>query len=89
MAAEKTQGSELRKIEETLIDMFHANTAIYDKETGVDQRKDFRRIAVEMTHAIMDVRRQRHLEEGNPQFVPENKPTAQRRYSAKRAANDK
>ena len=89
MAAEKTQSAELREIEGTLIEMFRANTAIYEQKTDVEQRKDFRRIAVELTHAIMDVRRQRHLEEGNPQFVPDTKPNAQRRYSAKRASNDK
>lgn len=89
MAEEKPDTASLLEMENTLMDMFRANTAIYEKETSVEERKDFRRIATELTHAFLEVRRQRHLEEGSPQFVPETKPNAQRRYSINRASNDK
>ena len=89
MAEEKPDTASLQDMEATLTEMFRGNAKIYEKDTDISKRKEFRRIAAELTHAILEVRRQRHLEEGNPQFVPETKPGAQRRYSAKRASNSK
>ncbi|MBL1146624.1 MAG: hypothetical protein HND56_04720 [Pseudomonadota bacterium] len=89
MAEEKPDTASLQDMEETLTEMFRGNASVYNDNTNIDNRKEFRRIAAELSHAILEVRRQRHLEEGNPQFVPETKPSAQRRYSAKRASNGK
>tara|TARA_R110002124_G_scaffold193265_2_gene360546 strand:+ start:2312 stop:2581 length:270 start_codon:yes stop_codon:yes gene_type:complete len=89
MAEEKPDTASLLEMENTLAKMFRGNADVYEEDKTIDNRKEFRRIAAELTHAILEVRRQRHLEEGNPQFVPETKPSAQRRYSAKRASNGK
>jgi len=77
----------LQDMEDKLMEMFRGNAKIYSTDEGIENRKEFRRIAADLTRAILDVRRQRHLEEGNPQFVPESKPSAQRRYTTKRTSN--
>lgn len=54
----------LARMEQTLVAMFDGNAAIYEQNEEIENRKDFRRIATELTSAILDVRRQRLFESG-------------------------
>lgn len=65
MADENENTRDLRYMEATLLKMFKGNENVYEQVENIDQRKEFRRIAAELTEAILEVRRQRMFEEGD------------------------
>jgi len=80
---------DLKYMEETLMEMFRGNNNVYKKVESIDQRKEFRRIAADLTSAILEVRRQRMFEEGDvdmarsttsTQYTHNNKRVVQKRH---------
>ncbi len=86
---DKKDTRNLRYMEDTLMKMFQGNDSVYEQVENIDQRKEFRRIAAELTTAILEVRRQRMFEEGevdmarsttSTQYTHNNKRVVQKRH---------